>query len=296
MKGLTEQDLTPDPIHFGRNGDLEMYIHYTSEFKYLGSRLTQDLSDEREINYRIQQATAQVMALMNFWNSKSDLETKRIIFMALLMQTVLYGCEYWTLTDQLRGKLSTFQHKSMRRVLGINMHDVQELHIKNAQVRSKMCLDNILDTITWRQMSYIGKLARMGEHRLPRRMMGAWIRKKRPKGGQPSTIARTHVKAMQEVLGTDAIDLHAQFREWFHRARSPDDWDRPRRNWLALKRRAASGTGALGEPIINGWTEQADPSNTSSPSLITHAIIETPLICLPHHSPCSPARSDRFFV
>ena len=70
---------------------------------------------------------------------------------------------------------------------------------------------------------------------------------------------------MQEVLGTDAVDLHAQFREWFHRARSPDDWDRPRRNWLALKRRAASGTGALGEPIINGWTEQADPSNTSPP-------------------------------
>ena len=77
------------------------------------------------------------MALMNFWNSKSDLETKRIIFMALPMQTVLYGCEYWTLTDQLRGKLSTFQHKSMRRVLGINMHDVQELHIKNEQVNKK---------------------------------------------------------------------------------------------------------------------------------------------------------------
>jgi hypothetical protein len=33
------------------------------------------------------------------------------------------------------------------------------------------------------KMSYIGKLARIGEHRLPRRMMGAWIRKKRPKGG-----------------------------------------------------------------------------------------------------------------
>ena len=52
--GYCVEQLKPAPIYFGDND--QFHVHYTPEFKYLGSRLVSTLSDQPEIVVRIRQA------------------------------------------------------------------------------------------------------------------------------------------------------------------------------------------------------------------------------------------------
>jgi len=57
--------MVPDQIFWGDNS--EFHVHYTDCFKYLGSRMVSTLSDEPEISHQIQQATAQLHCLTQYW-------------------------------------------------------------------------------------------------------------------------------------------------------------------------------------------------------------------------------------
>jgi hypothetical protein len=104
----------------------QYYISFTDEFQYLGSRITTDLKDIADINNRLRQAKGQVAALGTFFRTNADTWSKRLIFLAIPTNTVLYGAESWTLTAELRRHISAFYHTSICRILGINMHHVEE--------------------------------------------------------------------------------------------------------------------------------------------------------------------------
>jgi len=97
MRKELVQSMVQDRIIWGANS--EFHVHYTDCFKYLSSRLVSSLSDEPEICHRIRQATAQLHCLTRYWYSKADLKSKHFILQAIIMTTLLYGCEYWSLTD-----------------------------------------------------------------------------------------------------------------------------------------------------------------------------------------------------
>ncbi len=67
----TSPDLPPD-ITFGG-----FHIPYTSQFQYLGSIITNNLSYEIKITGRIRQATNQMAAMMNILKSKVQLKMKK---------------------------------------------------------------------------------------------------------------------------------------------------------------------------------------------------------------------------
>ena len=57
-------------------------------------------------------------------------------------------------------KLEAFHHKSIRKILGINMFQVKEQHIKNEQVRAKFLnIRTIEDMIHERQLRWLSKIA-----------------------------------------------------------------------------------------------------------------------------------------
>jgi len=162
LKKALAKSMVPDRIFWGENS--EFHVHYTNCFKYLGSRLVSTLSDEPEIRHRIRQATAQMHCLANYWRSRADLWSKRFVFLAIAMTTVLYGCEYWTLTDYTRNLLCSFQHRAIRKILKISMQDVQSNNIKNEYLRNRLCVDHIQETMLSRQANFIGRIARLPNH------------------------------------------------------------------------------------------------------------------------------------
>jgi hypothetical protein len=96
---------------------------------------------------------------------------KYLLFRAIPMNLLLWGCETWSLQQSLLDKLEVFLHKSIRRILKISMFRVINEKLRNEQVRTTFyampCVKNM---IAARQLDYIGKLIR-GPHDQPARRM-----------------------------------------------------------------------------------------------------------------------------
>ena len=122
-------------------------------------------------------------------------------------------------------RLEAFHHKSIRKILGINMHQVKEERIKNETIREKFLgIRPIADFIAERQLRWIGKLARMDENRLPKQLMTAWCDKPRPRGRPQQTIRNCYVKAIQRIL--PSVSESALTSEWIHLAEDKQQWER----------------------------------------------------------------------
>ena len=83
-------DLSPVKVNQG-------YITYNSKFTYLGSILSSSLDDTVDIDHRIKQATRAFGAMANgiFKNSFLSLKSKKLLYLAIPMNLLLWGCETW---------------------------------------------------------------------------------------------------------------------------------------------------------------------------------------------------------
>jgi hypothetical protein len=134
----------PEPRNFS---DGMHRIEYTDEFKYLGCILTPDLLDNKEILKRIKQAKAQIALLDNLFKSKACTWVKKLVFQSIPVNTLLFGCETWTLTESNKKKLSSAYHDGLRKVLGLRMSTVEKYRIRNEHVRNKLGVPHILDIV-----------------------------------------------------------------------------------------------------------------------------------------------------
>ena len=92
------------------------FVSFTKHFKYLnlGSYVSYNLRDDFDIESRISSASASMGALKNFWdNPHVDLYSK-ILFQAIPMNLLLWGCETWSLRQVLLNKVEVFLHWSIR--------------------------------------------------------------------------------------------------------------------------------------------------------------------------------------
>ena len=62
--------------------------------------------------------------------------------------------------------------------------------IRNSALRSKVKISSIDVYVQRRQMAWLGRLAQMGEERIPRRMMSCWVYRKRVTAAQRRALQR----------------------------------------------------------------------------------------------------------
>ena len=90
-------------------------------FKYLGATFTKDGRSTEEIKIKLAIATASMAKLNKIWSSKdTSLATKIKLYKTLVLSTLLYGCESWTLTADSTKRIQAFENKCYRRMLGIS--------------------------------------------------------------------------------------------------------------------------------------------------------------------------------
>jgi hypothetical protein len=153
------------------------FISFTDSFLHLGTLITPDLRDKMHVRSRIKKATAQVGTLRPFFpHPDINLKTKTTVYTATALDTALWGCEAWTITDSIKRTLQVFHHHSLRTILNINMFEVKEQRITNAQTQKHANIPDILIFLMRRSLRWIGKLARMPMNRLPRRLLAAWVK------------------------------------------------------------------------------------------------------------------------
>ena len=83
-------------------------------FKYLGATLTKDGRSSAEIKIRLAIAIASMVKLNKIWSSKDvSFSTKIKLYKTLVLSTLLYGCESWTLTADSRTVRRTNLYKEV---------------------------------------------------------------------------------------------------------------------------------------------------------------------------------------
>ena len=135
------------------------YITFTRHFKYLGSWISDTLQDEYELDVRLKRAKGQVGSLKTFFRCPGiELATKYKVYMAIPVNTALWGCESWSMTAKMRRRIRAFHHQSVRSILRINIHIVETYRTNNSTIRKWFCkILCIIDIAKKRQLAWIGK-------------------------------------------------------------------------------------------------------------------------------------------
>ena len=88
------------PKNFDLNNGAN-HVQFTDKFKYFGSITTPCLTENAEINARIQRAKSQMGVLRHFFSCKHiELRVKYWVYIMGPLNVLLWGSESWNLSDQ----------------------------------------------------------------------------------------------------------------------------------------------------------------------------------------------------
>jgi hypothetical protein len=103
------------------------FVTLCCHFKYLGSFVSFNLCDNYDVKKCVTAATQAMGALKNVWNSPHlDIWSKYLLFRAIPMNLLLWGCKTWSMQKTLSNKLEVFLHRNIWRILCISMFHVKE--------------------------------------------------------------------------------------------------------------------------------------------------------------------------
>ena len=131
-------------------------------------------------------------ALKFFWDSDEvDIQSKYLIYMAIPMNLLTWGCESWALTKILIKKQEVFHMRSIRRILRTKWSEVMEDRVRNSKVRRMFYNINTVEIqMAKRRLTFIGRVVRMDKNKVPGRLISAWIGGKKRPIGRPNQSLR----------------------------------------------------------------------------------------------------------
>ena len=97
------------------------------------------------------------------------------LYDATVINILLWGCESWALTTELRRKLEVCHHRFLRKMANITIYDVKDFYISNRQVREELTCYTIHQSMELRRARWLEKLALMKENRGPKNVLRSWI-------------------------------------------------------------------------------------------------------------------------
>jgi hypothetical protein len=155
-----------------------------SQFRYLGTTLTNQNLIKEEIERRLNSGNAYYHLVQNFLLSYLLSKMKIRIYGTIILPLVLYGPETWSLTLREEHRLSVSENRVLRRIFGLKKDEVtgewRKLH--NKELRNLYSSPSIIRIIKSRRMRWAGHLARMGEKRNAYRLLVGKSEGKRPLG------------------------------------------------------------------------------------------------------------------
>ena len=136
-------------------GDL---IKQVQKFKYLGYIITSDGRCSTEIKRRIAIAKDSFTKMKSiFRNHDISMATKFRVLKAYVWSVLLYGCECWTITEELKKKLEAAEMWFIRKMLRVSWTEkkTNEAVLEEAGIKR-----SLIKTIRKRQLQFLGHLNR----------------------------------------------------------------------------------------------------------------------------------------
>jgi hypothetical protein len=194
-------------------------VSFTESFRYLGSIIHYSLTSDADVDYRISKASAAFGALSNVLRNKHvSNHLKGEVYKALVLSTLLYGCEVWCLREDLFNRLRSFHKRCVRSMCRVSLRHAFHHHISSATLFQRL---NVMDLDSYyhnRILRWAGHVARMPMTRAPRQLLTGWVAHSRPNGCPEMTWGRTLKKALK------CKGLPVNFKEWRAIAEDRSEW------------------------------------------------------------------------
>jgi Reverse transcriptase (RNA-dependent DNA polymerase) len=143
-------------------------IENVNDFKYLGSIISCDGDQNKDIDGRIDKAKTAFKGLYKgIWKRRDiTMKTKFRVYRALIEPILLYGAESWTLTPKVKDKLDVFDNECLRTILGLTWED----KISNEELRERSKQEPMSQKAASRIIRWAGHVWRMDNNRIARRV------------------------------------------------------------------------------------------------------------------------------
>ena len=158
-------------------------LNVVDKFTYLGSTISQNALIDDEISARIGKGSGSFGKLTKrLWSKRGvRLATKVNVYCAVVLPTLLYGCEAWTPYRRHIRRLDQFHMRCLRRIANIKWQDM----IPNTEVLPLCAQNGIEYHIKRAQLRWSGHLVRMADDRIPKTVFyGELGTGHRTRGGQ----------------------------------------------------------------------------------------------------------------
>ena len=184
------QRKNPEPhLTFYINGD---EIKQVTNFKYLGSIVSDKHSIDEEICNRINQASAAFGKLRSrvFLNDNLRLDTKIAVYTAVCISTLLYSAETWTAYRKHIKQLEAFHISSLQKILKLSWKD----KIPHTEILQRAGTTTIETMLAKKQLRWTGHIIRMSDDRLPRQILYGQLPQGHRKQGAPMKRYKDQIK------------------------------------------------------------------------------------------------------
>ncbi len=137
-------------------------LEQVTSFKYLGSQITNTLNSITEIKCRIGIATSAMSRLNPIWSNRNiSVKTKLRFMRAIVISTMTYACESWTIDAESEKRINAFEMKCYRKILQIpyTAHRTNE-SVKDEIVQNSENYETLLSVVKQRKLKWFGHVTR----------------------------------------------------------------------------------------------------------------------------------------
>ena len=147
-------DLPPTGCLTLADGDIEI----VNEFTYLGSCITNDGQLSVEVSSRLAKASRSFGALRSavFGNRHISVRTKTHVYSAVVLSTLLYGCESWAVKATDTRRLPVFHNRCAWFILDVSKSEQWNEHLSNAVILEQAGLRSVVEMLRTRRLRWLG--------------------------------------------------------------------------------------------------------------------------------------------
>uniref|UniRef100_A0A803T403 Reverse transcriptase domain-containing protein n=1 Tax=Anolis carolinensis TaxID=28377 RepID=A0A803T403_ANOCA len=176
-------------------------------FRYLGSHLSTKVNIDTEIQPHLSSASAAFFRMKQRVFDDRDIrrDTKVLVYKAIVLPTLLYACETWTVYRHHTQLLEHFHQCCLRKILQISWED----RWTNVSVLEEAKTISIEAMLLRHQLRWTGHVVRMPNHSLPKQLLYSELKNgKHNVGGQEKRF-KDGLKANLKNCGIDTDSWEA---------------------------------------------------------------------------------------
>ena len=157
-------------------------LQAVEHFTYLGSTLSRSANIDAEVNNRISKASSAFGRLRKtVWERRGIRQSTKVqVYKAVVLSTLLYGCETWTIYRRHEKQLQQFHLRCLRSILNIRWQD----RIPDTEVLERAELPSVITTMRKAQARWAGHVSRMEDSRIPKQLFYGELRQGKRKIGR----------------------------------------------------------------------------------------------------------------